>query len=330
MKMLKYLLLFLTLISLNNCKEKENTLVMASAKLESNISNNKQVQAILKISPTIKTLKTSSFQKTKIVKTSSNSLVKKEQILFGGPVLENDLIAYRQNANPNNQISVFGKKVSAIVMDTITKYPFSSDQNWGVEILKPGHSLGIGSPMIHYQDSLYTLAKCEQKTIEIIEENLIQSTVRTTFKNLSIGSQKIDIIQDWSMNAHQFWCEIQLRVVNGNLPVGAFFASGFKKCDHKETSIPIHHIKEARSNGCLYMYSWGKPSDQQDHIGLAIIIDEEYQPEKVENSLNHIYRMNKTKQQVHYRFMAAWQKGVSGIKDANTFERHVKAACQNL
>jgi len=214
-------------------------------------------------------------------------------------------------------------------MDTITQYPFSKEQNWGIEILNAGQSLGIGSPAIFFRDSLYLLADYEQKTIEIIEEDFSHSTIRTTFYNLLIGDQKVDLTQDWSLNVNQLWCEIQIKIIKGQLPPYAFFATGMKKSQTDNIEAKPF-FKEAKSNGCSYMYSWGKQSDQQDHMGLAIIIEEEYQPKKMDRSPNYVYLMNKAKQNVHYRFMAAWEKGVLGIKDVNTFEKAVKSACQNL
>ncbi|MEL6926576.1 MAG: DUF4861 family protein, partial [Bacteroidota bacterium] len=106
------------------------------------------------------------------------------------------------------------------------------------------------------------------------------------------------------------------------LPEGAHFATGIVK-----------HLAKAESNvinGCLYSYTWGKQSFHKENMGMAIIIDEEYMPEALDNKDSHIYVMKRADQQVHYRFMAAWERDVMGITTAADFEAKVKTACENL
>jgi len=105
MKMPQYLLLLFTLIFLINCKKRENQYLKASAKLEANSSLSKQVQTIFKTGPTINITnpETSEFKKIKTLDIFSNSIAQKESIFFDGPIIENNLIAYRQYADPRNR-----------------------------------------------------------------------------------------------------------------------------------------------------------------------------------------------------------------------------------
>ena len=146
-------------------------------------------------------------------------------IMFEGPTLENDLVAYRYYADSRHRFDIYGKTVSNLVMDTVS-WKYHDIMNWGSDILKVGNSLGLGSPAIWYRDSLYTLSDCDVKTIEVVDNNDKVSTIRTTFKNLKIADKSFDLIQDWSIEAGQPWCEIKLQVPNGELPEGMSYATG--------------------------------------------------------------------------------------------------------
>jgi len=123
----------------------------------------------------------------------------------------------RYYADSRHRFDVYGKTVSDLVMDTVS-WDYHDIMDWGSDILKVGNSLGLGSPAIWYQDSLYTLSTCKGKVIEIVENGNDKSMIRTTFTALDIDGYKFDLIQDWSISSGQPWSEINLKVTNGSLP----------------------------------------------------------------------------------------------------------------
>ena len=76
--------------------------------------------------------------------------------------------------------------------------------------------------------------------------------IRTTFTGLQIGEETFNVIQDWSLAAGQIWSEIELRVLNGNLPDGMYFATGIVK--HLPT------IESGEYGDYFYLMNWGKQS----------------------------------------------------------------------
>lgn len=242
-------------------------------------------------------------------------------VMFEGPVLENDLIAYRFYMDSRHRNDIYGKRVNNLVMDTVS-WQYHDIMDWGSDILKVGDALGIGSPAIWYLDSLYTLSDCTEKIVEITENGDTRSSIRTTFKGLKIKDQTIDLVQDWSIQAGLPWCEVQLKVINGNLPAGMSFATGIVK--HLEDYV------EQTSNGFRYAFTWGKQSFHQENLGMGIIMSEDLQPEKMPNQLSHVYVFNNSGNAINYYFLAAWERDVIGIKDAAGFKKLIEQACKDL
>ncbi|MFK7980008.1 MAG: DUF4861 family protein, partial [Saprospiraceae bacterium] len=249
----------------------------------------------------------------------NNLATQSKWIMFEGPVLENDVIAYRYYADSRHRFDIYAKSVTDLVMDTVS-WNYHNIMDWGSDVLKVGNSLGIGSPAIWYQDSLYTLSKSANKELIVVENGDNQSTIRTTFIDLEIAGQKMDLIQDWSLAAGQPYSTIGLKITKGQLPQGAYFATGIVK--HIETD------QTGENGNKFYTYTWGKQSFHKDYMGMAIFADKKLQPEKIKDDLTHTYIFKNAPNEVEYAFLAAWEKGNSQVKSEEDFkkviEKHVK------
>lgn len=242
-------------------------------------------------------------------------------IMFEGPVLENDKIAYRIYADSRHRFDIYAKKVSDLVMDTVS-WNYHNIMDWGSDILKVGNSLGMGSPGIFYEDTIYTLSEWSSKKVEILEDGNNRSSVRTTFTDLKIGGHTLTIVEEWSIEAGNFYCTVDLRVVGGELPEGMYFATGIVK-----------HLKDAsagQSYNSMYAYTYGEQSYHQQDMGMAIMASNSYAPREVKNDLSHLYVFDKSAQGVTYRFMSKWAEGLDGPKSRDDFEKAVADACKGI
>ena len=250
------------------------------------------------------------IHRTKIT-VPQNLSTQSKWIMFEGPVLENDKVAYRYYADSRHRFDIYGKTVADMVMDTVS-WKYHDIMNWGSDVLKVGNSLGLGSPAIWYQNKLYTLSECDKKTIEIIENQSEVSTIRTIFSGLKIGDEKFDLVQDWSIHAGQPWSEIRLEVLNGELPKGMYFATGIVK--HLPT------INTGESMDYFYAMNWGVQSFHNENMGMAITAKKIYQPKLIQDDLSHAYAFYNAKKEVTYRFLAAWERDNNQVKDAKGFK----------
>jgi len=236
-------------------------------------------------------------------------------IMFEGPVLENDLVAYRYYADSRHRFDIYGKTVPDLVMDTVS-WNYHDIMNWGSDILKVGNSLGLGSPAIWYENKIHTLSECDEKKIEILKNNTNISTIRTTFKGLKIGEQKFDLIQDWSIEAGQAWSEIHLQVINAELPKGMHFATGIVK--------HLPEIIQGEIDEYFYAMNWGRQSFHKENMGMAIVADKKYQVKKIDDELSHAYAFYNAKKEAKYRFLSAWERDLNQVKDAAAFKALVE------
>lgn len=286
----------------------------------------KKTQALILTQPfdfdiTDKNKMTSDYVTKEQLTIPQNLATQSKWIMFEGPVLENDLVAYRYYADSRHRFDIFGKTVSDLVMDTVS-WKYHDIMDWGSDILKVGNSLGLGSPAIYYQDSLYTLSDCDQKTIEIIENGDNKSIIRTTFTQLNIEGQRFNLIQDWSIIAGQPWCEIHLRVIDGVLPEGMSFATGIVK--------HLPEIIVGNTDSCFYAMNWGKQTYHEEYMGMAILASNSYQPEHVADALSHAYRFAKADNEVKYKFLSVWEKDNNNVHDQTAFQLLVNNACRAL
>jgi hypothetical protein len=240
----------------------------------------------------------------------NNLATQSKWIMFEGPVLENDVIAYRFYADSRHRFDIYAKTVPDLVMDTVG-WKYHDIMDWGSDVLKVGNSLGLGSPAIWYKDSLYTLSDASEKTIEVLENGDQQSVLRTTFKGLKIVDQEFDLIQDWSIQAGKPWSEIHLKVVNGKLPDGMQFATGIVK--------HLPDVDAGETTDYRYLSNWGIQSYHKENMGMAILAKKTFDPVLVADELSHAFAFKNAESEVRYRFLAAWERDMSQVKDAKGF-----------
>lgn len=233
-------------------------------------------------------------------------------VMFEGPVLENELIAYRFYLDSRHRSDIYGKKTNDLVMDTVG-WDYHDIMDWGSDILKVGNSLGIGAPGIWYQDSLYTLSDCAEKNVEVTKSSGEKAEVLFTFKDLKIGEETRTITQRWSLSTGRPHSTVALKVEGAELPEGAYFATGIVK-----------HIPEADSgseSGKFYISTWGKQSYHKQNLGMGIVADTVFSPQVKSHSLSHLVVFENSKAGVEYEFAAAWEADVMGVKSAEAFKK---------
>jgi len=316
------LLLIVTVVS--SCKEK-NISSEGDSSSQANIAA-KKTQALLltqpfDYDPSDKNKVTGDYINKKKITIPQNLATQSKWIMFEGPVLENDLVAYRYYADSRHRFDIYGKLVSDLVMDTVS-WKYHDIMDWGSDILKVGNSLGMGSPAIYYEDSLYTLSSCEKKVIEVLENGNDRSIIRTIFTDLMIDDQKFDLVQDWSINAGEAWSEIKLKVVNGNLPKGMRFATGFVK--------HLPEIIQGSNLETFYAMNWGNQSFHEEGLGMAIMANMKYQPIQTMDDMSHAYYFENADKEVTYQFLSVWERDKNNIKDIKGFEQLINKASAKL
>ena len=112
-----------------------------------------------------------------------------------GPAWENELVGFRNYYDARNGIDIFGKRVPAMVLDSagIRGQNYHELDEWGMDILKVGNSLGAGAIAIGVGDSLYRVGPCENGSYRFIAEGPVRALFELTYTNVPAGNRFYDV-----------------------------------------------------------------------------------------------------------------------------------------
>lgn len=318
------LVLLMAAILVSSCKVKTNS-NEDSVKAVASTSSAK-TQALLLTQPfaydaSDKNKVTGDYVSQKKITIPQNLATQSKWIMFEGPVLENDLVAYRYYADSRHRFDIYGKLVHDLVMDTVS-WKYHDIMDWGSDILKVGNSLGMGSPAIYYKDSLYTLSSCDKKEIEILESGSNRSMIRTIFTGLTVADKKFDLVQDWSLGAGEIWSEIKLTVLDGNLPDEMKFATGFVK--------HLPEVIQGSNQDVFYAMNWGNQSFHKEGLGMAIMASTDHQPKQIMDDMSHAYYFDNADKEVSYQFLSVWERDKNKVNDTKGFKQLIEKVSASL
>ena len=250
-------------------------------------------------------------------------------VMFEGPTLENDVIAFRFYADARHRADVYGKRVPDLVLDTVG-WDYHEVRDWGADVLKVGESLGIGAPAILHEGALRPLSEADVKTIHVVRTGGDTARVRFRWRGLRVGDARVDVEQDWWTVPGVYWAQVDLRVTGGEWPAGARWATGIVR--HDAAGAPA---TGATAAGCAYVATWGPQSDQGDDLGLGVVALAPAESVGLpgggpvaERSHVLAFGGGAPGEGVSYRMVAGWGRGHAGLRDAGAFAEVVTGACE--
>lgn len=244
-------------------------------------------------------------------------------IKYEGPGWESDKVGYRLYLDWRNAVDVFGKKVREPVLENVGMDGYESyhhEQDWGMDILKVGKSLGIGSIGWWNGEKAIRVEKTDSVICRVLADGIIKSQVQTWYYRWDLGVQKVNLNSVISIDAGS---RMTHECLLFDAPV-ANICTGIRK----EPKGKVIQIKgENEKWACLA--TWGKQSLNNDLLGLAIIYPNQH-AELTEDKHSHIVQFKKPSTQVEYYFLAAWEKEPNGIKSEEAFVKYIKEELNKL
>jgi len=242
-------------------------------------------------------------------------------VMFEGPVLENDMVAYRFYMDSRHRYDIYGKRVADLVMDTVG-WNYHDIMDWGSDILKVGNSLGMGTPAIYYQDKIYHLGDAREMTVSTRMTEGGCAEVETLFSDIAIeGGKPFSVTETTTLCPGNRHATVQVGASEAGLPKGAAFCTGV--VDH---DIELQTLD---ANGRKALFSWGKQSYHGENMGMAVLAKAELVDRHQEDSLSHVLIFKEGLTNVDYTFMSAWERDVVPVKSQAAFEEAIKAAAKN-
>jgi Domain of unknown function (DUF4861) len=245
-------------------------------------------------------------------------------IRYEGPGWESDKIGYRFYLDWRNAIDIFGKKVDTLVLQNVGQDGFESYHEispWGVDVLKVGESLGIGTIGYWTGKKAERVALTDSVFCEINYSGIIESKITTTYYGWKVGNYQTTLISKLSIQAGSRMTRHDLETSIGmdNL------CTGIVKLPDTEYIVP-----ESAEGQWTWMATYGKQSLQNDSLGMAIIYRTKDLITLTEDEDDHVIVLQPSENKVTYYLLAAWEQEPGGIKSKHQFVEYLNKQVEVL
>lgn len=252
-----------------------------------------------------------------------------------GPHWENDRIGFRIYLDPRNAKDIFAKTTTKITLDAVGLPGNNYHQKdwWGMDVLKVGNSLGAGSLAFQVVDAsgkkLSRLGDDVRLTsYELIADGPLRAIIRLTYTGCKLpGGKEIDVTDEISITAGQYCYESKVTVSHNVTMVTGIVNLLSSKAIQKKAAG--YHI----------LATHDKQSENQDHLGMAILVKDDFfdgfgeAPKTGNDKIQSTYYITsnlKANKFFLYRFYGGWEASDSRFKDENFFIDFLKGEAKKL
>ncbi|WP_183305925.1 DUF4861 family protein [Dysgonomonas hofstadii] len=245
-------------------------------------------------------------------------------IKYEGPGWESDKVAFRFYLDNRNAIDVFAKKTSDIVLPAVGVDGFDNYHNmadWGMDNMKVGKALGIGSIAIWDGQKAVRVEKKDSITCLIPADGKIRSQVKTIYYGWDANSQKCDLTSLISIDAGSRASHMEL-LVNKNIDN---IATGIIKSEDAELIV-----NNDKNSEWSYIATFGKQSLNNDMQGLVVFARTKQIKEITGDDLNHVIVLKPENGYTEYYFMPTWELDKEPVKTKEDMQRCIDEVMNRL
>lgn len=238
-------------------------------------------------------------------------------IQLEGPAWESDKIGYRLYLDWRNATDIFGKKTTKMVLNNAGLDGFDSYhemQDWGVDVLQVGSSLGIGS--LAFWDG--TKATRVEKTDSIfcaVKNGRKSASVKVDYYGWEINNLKTDLFSTLEIDAGSYLSKYSIKL-SENLPN---IATGIVKLPNTEVVV-FNDIKP----GWKCLATFGVQTLQNDNMGMCIFYKSDDEIEVTQDKYSEVVVLKPKNKKLTYYFGAAWERDASHVKTMDEFKNLLK------
>lgn len=232
-------------------------------------------------------------------------------IRYEGPGWESNKIGYRLYLDWRNAIDIFGKVTDSIILPKVGQDGFDSyheSSDWGMDILKVGKGLGIGSigrfvnnEMLHFQEVDSTKVEVSNS-----KEN---SSIAINYYGWKTTEDKIDLASQLTIAPNQ---RITKHTIQPSIAISNI-------C----TGIVKHGVeyfsKESKNNKWGYIATYGEQTLVPDNLGMAVFYEVASVEKVTEWEYDYLLLFKPTSEKISYYFLGAWEQEPNGIKTKDEF-----------
>ncbi|HPM31166.1 MAG TPA: DUF4861 domain-containing protein [Chryseolinea sp.] len=245
-------------------------------------------------------------------------------IRYEGPGWESDKVGYRFYLDQRNATDVFGKKGPEMVLQNVGLDGFDSYheiQPWGMDVMKVGKSLGVGSIGAFENGKTIRVEKTDSVTCRITENGVVYSSILTNYYGWKLGGKKYDVQSTISIHAGTRLSHQILSVTNNpdTLCTGIV----------KDKLAKVFKSKgDAQHWG--YIATYGNQSLNNDALGLVVFFNPANALGFKEDEFSEIIALKPNMGKLEYYFEGAWELEANGISNETEFLSYIQSMASQL
>jgi len=245
---------------------------------------------------------------------------------YEGPGWESDKVGYRFYLDWRNAIDIYGKKTGDMVLQNVGQDGYESYHNmnnWGMDILKVGNSLGMGSIGMWYNGKVQMVSNVDSTTCKIAINGPLCSAIVTKYYGWAAGDGKYNLKSRLSIKAGSRLTRHDLKIN----PQSDNLCTGLVK---DKNASPVLPAKNDDSGDWTWMAQYGKQSLNNDNLGMAVLYKKSDLIKLTEDKLSRIVILNPKDGQLTYYFLAAWELEPGGITNEKDFKVYLQQLTQKM
>ncbi len=253
---------------------------------------------------------------------------------------ENDIIAFRNYFDVRNAKDLFGKLTDKMVLEQVgIGHSYHKLQDWGMDVLHCGASLGSGGLAILQDGKLHRLGNVDKFQYKRIVKGAARSIIELSYSGWKVNGVELKAVERITLWAGQNWFQSEVTI------------DGLKSEAEVVTGIVTSRLVDSKpfffdaSNEFVCAATHDNQSELKDVLGMAVIASKDsfkrvgqvgevdmkgvnplYKP------INHTYYLTqsmKDGKSKHY-FLAAWARQNSDVKDVKGFRKLIQEEVSNI
>lgn len=180
---------------------------------------------------------------------------------------ENDKIGFRNYFDCRNVKDLFGKLKPDLILDKLSLPEMGNYHNlndWGMDVLHCGSSLGSGGLALLKNDSLYRLGSTDVYEYRKIIEGPVRSVFDLIYKGWNVDGDDLQAVERISIYPGNYWFESDVTVTG--CPVGSQIVTGIVTSHLKREPFRF----EAGNYQCIGTHD--VQSLNKDELGMAVLV----------------------------------------------------------
>ena len=243
-------------------------------------------------------------------------------IRYEGPGWESEKVGYRLYLDWRNAIDVFGKKTTKPILNQVGQDNFDSYHNmqdWGMDILKVGKSLGLGSFGRYEGNKVYHFEKLDS-TLVSINNTKNFSAVNIDYYGWITPNVKTDLLATLGIAPNSRLTKVDLNVSTdfSGLCTGIV--------NHQVDYITALNPEKEWS----FIATYGQQSLVPDNLGMVVFFKNNQVSNIKKETNNHLVIFKDNLRSVAYYFAATWEKELNGISSKNEFVKYITSILNKL